>query len=178
LTSVEHQKKTTSRGLPHETDLLATLSLSTDPVIRTTNPVFGQPSLHQSPQTPNKVFDQEDSDAMDWTPTNPSPKKTPFSYSQEDIDNSFLRQQQFFPPEKPTGLEPLLARTNLVEESDSMMSRPASLTQDSSRLVKYYWVGAIALIPALALAVAGYRLWVYNSSMNSSTVVEPMLKEP
>ena len=33
-------------------------------------------------------------------------------------DGVWLRPQRFFAPEKPTGLEGLFAKTNLVEESD------------------------------------------------------------
>ena len=68
----------------------------------------------------------EDPDAMDWTPTNPSPKKdrmnpflragsAPVHPRDEREEDIVLRKQMFFPPEEPTGLEGLLGKTVLAE---------------------------------------------------------------
>jgi hypothetical protein len=76
-----------------------------------------------------------DPDAMDWTPTNPSPKEkvNPFlragsapvrSQHGEGKEDLTLRRQRFFPPEEPTGLEGLLSKTVLTEPSPTMGSGP------------------------------------------------------
>ncbi|KAH0838179.1 hypothetical protein J3R83DRAFT_6430 [Lanmaoa asiatica] len=96
-----------------EPDLLASLTLSSKPFISSTNPMFGQPSLVSpapttSQASPIKIDESPDEDAMDWTPTNPSPVKV--KKAVDDNDGAWLRPQRFFPPERPTGLEdrPLL----------------------------------------------------------------------
>ncbi|KAF9229116.1 hypothetical protein BS17DRAFT_798739 [Gyrodon lividus] len=103
-----------------EPDLLASLTLSSKPVISPTNPIFGHPSLLPStsaataPQgSPIKANESPDEDAMDWTPTDPSPIK-PKKLTDDD-DGSWLRPQRFFPPERPTGLETLFANTKLED---------------------------------------------------------------
>ena len=111
-----------------ESDLFGSLTLSNNPLatIRT-NPVFGSPSLH-NPRLPSEERNEAgDPDAMDWTPTNPSPKKeriNPFlragsapvrSRDGEGEEDIVLRRQRFFPPEEPTGLEGLLGKTVLAE---------------------------------------------------------------
>ncbi|KIJ21898.1 hypothetical protein PAXINDRAFT_105505 [Paxillus involutus ATCC 200175] len=109
-----------------EPDLIASLTLSSKPVISPTNPIFGHPSLLPSTAGPTalqgspiKVDGSLDEDAMDWTPTNPSPIKPKRLV---DNDNgSWLRPQRFFPPERPTGLETLFANTKL-EDVDARTS--------------------------------------------------------
>jgi len=134
---------------PPETDLLASLTLSTKPIIRS-NPIFGRPSLQQLPQTPNKAVDDDDPDAMDWTPTNPSPKKN-VNYG----DESIVKPQHFFPPEEPTGLENLLSRTALVETSES--DSPSWSIRTAADDVKwYYWAFALVLVPVIAFVTFGY----------------------
>jgi len=111
-----------------ESDLFGSLTLSNNPLatIRT-NPIFGSPSL-QNPLPPSEERGEGgDPDAMDWTPTNPSPKKerlNPFlragsapvrSQDGEGEEDLVLRRQRFFPPEEPTGLEGLLGKTVLTE---------------------------------------------------------------
>lgn len=109
-------------------DLLGSLTLSDNPLatIRT-NPIFGSSSLQNLPSSVEEKREAEDPDAMDWSPTNPSPKKetvNPFlragsapvrSRHGEEDEELVLRRQRFFPPEEPTGLEGLLGNTVLAE---------------------------------------------------------------
>jgi hypothetical protein len=123
--------------------LLGSLSLSGNPVVPTTtksNPVFGLPSLTSSiPRTGYNDLANDgdtemvDDDAMDWTPTSPQrPERsatalasnpTPSQTFLERVragqhggdDGTWLRPQRFFPPEQPTGLEMLLAKTGLTD---------------------------------------------------------------
>jgi len=108
-----------------EPDLFSSLTLSNNPLatIRT-NPIFGSPSLQNPPLGDKKEVG--DPDAMDWTPTDPSPKKervnpflragsAPVRSQYEGEDELLLRRQKFFPPEEPTGLEGLLSKTALTE---------------------------------------------------------------
>jgi len=115
-----------------ESDLFGSLTLSNNPMatIRT-NPIFGSPSLLKS--LPVEEKQAEDPDAMDWTPTNPSPNeranpllragsapvRSRHGDGEEDI---VLRRQRFFPPEEPTGLEGLLNKTMLMEPPASSSS--------------------------------------------------------
>lgn len=121
-----------------EFDLLGSLTLSNNPLatIRT-NPIFGSPSLHNPPPSLEERQEAEDPDAMDWTPTNPSPKKeriNPFlragsapvrSRDGEGEEDLLLRRQRFFPPEEPTGLEGLLGKTVLAEPPPASSSGTA-----------------------------------------------------
>lgn len=108
-----------------EEDVLSGLSLPGKPVISTAvNPIFGVPSLSSSPSP--LVKHPEDSDAMDWTPTDPRilRQRSPLSALNDDGDEPeehVLRLQRFFAPEQPTGLENLLART-LLEDTSSTQS--------------------------------------------------------
>ncbi|KAF8167742.1 Ima1 N-terminal domain-containing protein [Crassisporium funariophilum] len=105
-----------------EHDVLASLSLSSMPIIAHNKPVFGVPSLHGS--TPAKSGrEQPNDDEMDWTPTNPessSGRRVPES------DTSWLRPQRFFAPEEPTGLEGLFQSARIQEE-------PMQVRQKGSR---------------------------------------------
>lgn len=154
-------------GPPQEADLFASLSLSTTPVIRT-NPIFGLPSLHQTPSTPIRPpHNEDDPDAMDWTPTNPSPKKGPFV--RDYREDTFLKPQMFFPPEEPTGLERLLAQTNLVEAPVV----PSSRTPMASGVKwPYYWFCALLVVPAVATAYLYLRAPA-NYHSNTFTAPEP-----
>lgn len=101
-----------------EPDLLASLSLSSKPVITSSNPVFGLPSLLSPSNMPASVPHEDNEDGMDWTPTNMN--GTPYnSRAGRDTDEaaSWLRPQQFFAPEKPTGLEGLFERTKLEDDA-------------------------------------------------------------
>lgn len=117
-----------------EPDLLASLTLSNNPVIGapSQNPIFGMPSFtpaappsspprrpsSAAPRSPSMDIDMEDDDdrdpdAMDIDPASPMKKPN------RDDDGSWLRPQRFFAPEEPTGLENLFARTiRLVDTSD------------------------------------------------------------
>lgn len=115
-----------------ESDLFSSLTLSNNPLATMrTNPIFGSPSLHNPPPPAKDEKEAGDPNAMDWTPTNPSPKKervNPFlragsapvrSQHGEGEDELVLRRQKFFPPEEPTGLEGLLSKTVLTEPQSS-----------------------------------------------------------
>ena len=121
-----------------ESDLFGSLTLSNNPLttIRT-NPIFGSPSLQNPPPPIEHEREAEDPDAMDWAPTNPSPKKervNPFlragsapvhSRHEEGEEELVLRRQRFFPPEEPTGLEGLLNKTVLDEPPPAFSSGAA-----------------------------------------------------
>ncbi|KAF9651998.1 hypothetical protein BDM02DRAFT_3090013 [Thelephora ganbajun] len=118
-----------------ESDLFGSLTLTHNPLatIRT-NPIFGSPSLQNPPPPAEEKGGVEDPDAMDWTPTNPSPKKermNPFLRAGsapvrpqhgEGEEELVLRRQKFFPPEEPTGLEGLLSKTVLIEPPPTLSS--------------------------------------------------------
>jgi hypothetical protein len=112
----------------NEPDLFASLSLSSNPLVTSTNPVFGHPSLVSATSGPTtsspiKVDESPDEDAMDWTPTNPSPVKVK---NVVDVnEGAWLRPQRFFPPERPTGLESLFANTKL-DDGDARSAKPTT----------------------------------------------------
>jgi hypothetical protein len=144
-----------------EPDLLASLSLSSNPIIPPSNPIFGHPSLMASNSTyaGSQNKDDDDDDAMDWTPTVPSPAK-PRKILNDDDDGSWVRPQRFFPPERPTGLESLFASTKLDDrdQKPSFAAHPAH-TRTTLRLfvVRWWWAGAtLILIPLVAL---GFNFW-------------------
>lgn len=144
-----------------EPDLLTSLTLSSTPIIPTaSNPIFGFPSLlsaNAGLSSPERMAedDGDDEDAMDWTPTDPS-STSKLSRSSckpamnDDSDGSWLRPQRFFPPEQPTGLEGLFARTLLVDDSND---RPATPSSPRSRPKILWWVVCtLLLVPSLAFA--------------------------
>jgi hypothetical protein len=104
--------------------------------------------------------DEKDPDMMDWTPTDPSASSSSKNINRskqvkDDDDGSWLRRQRFFPPEQPTGLEGLFARTLLVDEQQ----QPSVQQGRSPRLglrLNWLWVGALLIVPLLTVA---YRLW-------------------
>lgn len=137
----------TSRGATPaiEPDLLAPLSLSSKPVVvppsGPPNPVFGMPSFRNSPDSgsnhdpwQDSAMDMDDDDddddgivnsrrrdpnAMDWSPTIPSPQKQrPNGQARTHDDGSWLRPQRFFAPEEPTGLESLFSTTIKLSDDD------------------------------------------------------------
>ncbi|KIJ68203.1 hypothetical protein HYDPIDRAFT_81318 [Hydnomerulius pinastri MD-312] len=165
-----HSARASPMPMPHaisEPDLLAGLTLSSKPVVSPTNPIFGLPSLLSSTaalqESPIKVDDSPDEDAMDWTPTNPSPAKGKKSRGGEDDDNddgSWLRPQKFFPPERPTGLEALFASTKLVDEGDSKTSNSGGSVWGPQNLRAIgRWIGAVTVI-LVPLGAITYRGWV------------------
>lgn len=136
--------------IDNEPDHLASLTLSSKPLISSTNPIFGHPSLTSSAPSasPIKVDESPDEDAMDWTPTNPSPVRG--KKSVDDNDGAWLRPQRFFPPERPTGLESLFASTKL-EDGDAHSAKPSTPVHRSGLSAKAtgWWIATItiALIP-------------------------------
>ncbi|OJA16235.1 hypothetical protein AZE42_00059 [Rhizopogon vesiculosus] len=148
--------------IAHEPDLFASLSLSSKPIISPTNPIFGLPSLLSSKplSSQNNNMDDEDENAMDWTPTVPSPVK-PKKILDVDDDGSWLKPQRFFPPERPTGLESLLASTKLDERDPkpSSSARPTHIRTTLHLLaMRWWWVGAASLI-LIPLAALAFRFW-------------------
>lgn len=145
-----------------EPDLLASLTLSSNPLIHSTNPMFGHPSLAShiptlttSQASPIKVDDTLDEDAMDWTPTNPSPVKAQKTI---DDDGGWLRPQRFFPPERPTGLESLFANTQL---DDAASTRGPAHVQSRFWTPKTigWWIAMIAVI-LVPLGTIIYHRWI------------------
>lgn len=128
-----------------EPDLLASLTLSSQPVITppASKAIFGLPSFpvpsanppssprpqRQPARTVSVIMadadddvEEKDPDAMDWSPTKEltlgqgmDPEPT-----QLTKDEAWLRPQRFFAPEEPTGLENLFAKTiRLVDAEES-----------------------------------------------------------
>jgi hypothetical protein len=155
-----------------EPDLLAALSLSSTPIVNTApNPVFGFPSLHSptfSKSSPsilgpaNDRMDEDmttqDSDVMDWTPTDPLSLSELISRRnsiKKDDEGSWLRRQRFFPPEQPTGLEGLFARTLLVDDDNQFAGQRGKSPRGRSSL-DWSWAAALLLVPLLGVA---YWFW-------------------
>ncbi|KAI0068293.1 hypothetical protein BV25DRAFT_557601 [Artomyces pyxidatus] len=139
-----------SHTIPPE--MLDSLSLSAAPVlprVRQTSPVFGHPSLVPTPlPTSEDVrMDEDDPDAMDWTPTSPAP--TPAA----PITNNWGREPRAFKPsDQTTGLESLLARTNIEDSSHSQ--RPGRLGGNNS------WSGIwLYAFSVASLTCAAYMAW-------------------
>ncbi|KAI5124150.1 hypothetical protein M0805_000960 [Coniferiporia weirii] len=159
----------------------------------TSNPRFGQPSLvissrdtsanwypHKSPlkvtgnaydngdfdetETPRRARER-DPDAMDWEPPSPSTAgRVATAKTNKNIDDgSWLRQQRFFPPEEPTGLEGLLMRTRLIDEDDAQMySHELKRDPDptnSAMILRWHWgwVYSVSILPVVVLLVG---LWL------------------
>lgn len=166
---------TSSRSSPAprhatEPDLLATLSLSSTPAATVAlNPIFGLPSLlsptFSRPSSSalglaNDRMDEDntaerDADMMDWSPTDTSSATVSRNMSIKDDDALLLRRQRFFPPEQPTGLEGLLARTLLVDDDNSSAAQQNRNSRGRLRL-KWLWVSALLVVPLLGVA---YRFW-------------------
>jgi hypothetical protein len=104
--------------------------------------------------------EDEDENAMDWTPTVPSPAK-PRKILNDDDDGSWLKPQRFFPPERPTGLESLFAGTKL-DDRDQKSSSSSRTTHARATLhlvgKRWWWVGAVSLI-LIPLAALAFRFW-------------------
>ncbi|KZT30712.1 hypothetical protein NEOLEDRAFT_1054362 [Neolentinus lepideus HHB14362 ss-1] len=131
---------TSTAPAPADTDLLASLTLSSKPVLpppkpQQPHPVFGLPSLVAQPPRETR-----DDDAMDWSPTGPAAAKK----RQDEEDGSWLRPQRFFPPEQPTGLESLFPRIQLVDDAAQVVRR-------RPRVAYWRW----ALVMAVAVVAVG-----------------------
>ncbi|KAJ3573674.1 hypothetical protein NP233_g2292 [Leucocoprinus birnbaumii] len=163
-----HKASTSSTTEP---DLLASLSLSSGPIITPKNPVFGLPSLLSKPPLNGQGegegidIDDDDENAMDWTPTDPrtatSRKRKNNAKQTEDV---LLRPQKFFAPEKPTGLESLFARTTL-EDDAMMVDGPEDDTAGGSIVAtvtrhfkKWWWIYATVVVPVVSGVIAR-RVW-------------------
>lgn len=106
--------------------------------------------------SPIKVDDNPDEDAMDWTPTIPSPAK---SKKNADDDGAWLRPQRFFPPERPTGLESLFANTKL-DDGEGPSVKPITSAQKGLWNAKL--VGRLVVAVAVILIPLGsvvYHRW-------------------
>lgn len=142
----------------NEPDLLASLSLSSNPLVTSVNPVFGHPSLVSSTSasqgSPIKVDESPDEDAMDWTPTNPSPVK---AKNAVDVnEGAWLRPQRFFPPERPTGLESLFANTKL-DDGDARSAKPTTVRRGLWNATAIgWWIATITIV----LIPLGICLWM------------------
>lgn len=177
----EHSSATTtttrSSSVPvfptHTEPDLTALSLSSKPVVsQSSNPIFGMPSLLSTASAPSTNTDDfPDEDAMDWTPTNPSPSK-PGKKSINDEDGSWLRPQRFFPPEQPTGLETLFAGTKL-EDTDNKPTNTSGANagiwiwrnraRNTGLMTNSVWrrLGAVTAVLAISGAIA-YQKWMWN----------------
>jgi hypothetical protein len=140
-----------------EHDVLASLSLSSKPIIAHANPVFGVPSLHGSAPVNNTSND----DGMDWTPTTSGDAS-----GKIDNDASWLRPQRFFVPEKPTGLEGLLESAKIQEDSmdlDPQVTDRQGLS-DSHALTNHLWKWGPFYILSIGLLVASLTFILQWSS--------------
>ena len=120
--------------------------------------MFGHPSLAPAlpvptaPQaSPMKMDEVVDEDAMDWTPTNPSPVRV----KKADDDGAWLRPQQFFPPERPTGLESLFANTKL----DDAATASTVLGQGGWNGKAIAWMATMTVV-FVPLATVVYHWWI------------------
>jgi hypothetical protein len=145
---------------PREPDLLASLSLSSKPIIATpSNPIFGLPSLVPPTSSVSSTFPDED--AMDWTPTDPSSSNwksnnSPHKHKDDgEDDGSLLRPQRFFPPEYPTGLEGLFAKTSFFSEESASNPRRRNGGKGSS----WMWVCGLSLILLVGVTFKAWQRW-------------------
>lgn len=131
--------------------------------------------------------EDRDDDEMDWMPTDPSAssrRNAPRKALTDDDDGSWLRKQRFFPPEQPTGLEGLFARTLLMDDTDSsggQSPRDGTLPRHKLKL-RWWWIAAFLIIPTLGIA---YRLgWRWDLTItrrgldipNPASVSDPILE--
>jgi hypothetical protein len=75
-------------------------------------------------------------------------------------DGSWLRPQRFFAPERPTGLEGLFAKTQLLDESDHRSRSAGGNGRDRRRARMWMWGAVVsALVVLLAGVVYQVREW-------------------
>jgi hypothetical protein len=147
----------------NEPDLFASLSLSSNPLVTSTNPVFGHPSLVSATSGPTtsspiKVDESPDEDAMDWTPTNPSPVKVK---NVVDVnEGAWLRPQRFFPPERPTGLESLFANTKL-DDGDARSAKPTTAQRGlwNAKAIGW-WIATITIVLIVLIPLGISHMWM------------------
>ena len=100
---------------------------------------------------------------IDWSATRPSPGRDRFTSHEKD-DGSWLRPQRFFAPERPTGLEGLLEKTELVDEPERRTFNP--LTGVTAHKWNWGWVYAGSLIPLIGVAYKAWRWKVAEVQSN------------
>ena len=180
-----------------EPDLFATLSLSNNPVITNyvANPMFGVPSLNAPGYVPGEqgvtqatIIDTDedeedvvlprkplDPDAMDWEPDVPTDHSAlpRLSKPPPRDENITIRQQRFFPPEQPTGLENLLMRTRLVDSDDDggkagVRHGSGAKRPRTAQPWNWCWVYTLSTVPVLGLILALWATYGYplHSSLN------------
>ncbi|PPQ63003.1 hypothetical protein CVT24_006109 [Panaeolus cyanescens] len=145
-----------------EHDALATLSLSSKPVIAHVNPIFGVPSM--KPVTPPTTSEPGE-DEMDWTPTNPggASYSTRRSHHNSDGDSSpLLRPQRFFAPEQPTGLEHLFeSSARIQDENVSSSSHQRRFGTQTGKWGYSRWtLLCTAIIALLSIALLYFSKWL------------------
>lgn len=125
----------------------------------------------------------DDADSMDWTPTDPSAAskmseaRRRSAKSANADDGTWLRPQRFFPPEQPTGLEGLFARTLLVDDAENEPRQNDGSRPPPRLRLRYRWLllVGIALIPMFAI---GYRLWwIRNVKFTHTSDQTPILAQ-
>ncbi|KAF8203181.1 Ima1 N-terminal domain-containing protein [Pholiota molesta] len=141
---------------------------SSKPVISRVNHVFGLPSMQAAPmQTPQKPEINEDE--MDWTPTNPENGSSFTKKTTALEDDSWLRPQRFFAPEKPTGLEGLFESTRIQDEP-MPYQQPDGAGTKTSGLSKHLWkwgplytlfIALVAASVTYTLKWAGLMQWAF-----------------
>ncbi len=96
------------------------------------------------------AFVDKDPNAMDWEPISSYGKRNS-PQTRSANDGTWLRQQRFFPPEEPTGLENLLMHTRLVDDDD--VKKQQQLRRKSAAHVRWNWawVYSLSIIPLLVL---------------------------
>ena len=104
-----------------------------------------------------------DQDAMDWEPLSPKLHRVQNNVTRIPDDGLWLRQQRFFPPEEPTGLEGLLMRTRLIDDDNAKAD--ASHTQKNAGQGPFRWqwgwVYSASALPVFALVIA---LWINSNA--------------
>ncbi|PPQ64508.1 hypothetical protein CVT26_002047 [Gymnopilus dilepis] len=162
-------------------DALLSLSLSSQPVISKPKHVFGFPSLQGSTSMQHGPATKEEhaEDEMDWTPTNPeaSTSHGKRAAPAESDNNSWLRPQRFFAPEKPTGLEGLFENTRLQDEPMPLQSDTRWSDMSLSRIFTNHlrkWAPLYTLILGVLVASLAYTFnWLglaRPASLSSSTL--------
>ncbi|KAK0464975.1 Ima1 N-terminal domain-containing protein [Desarmillaria tabescens] len=145
--NTSHSNTPLTPPIINDSDLLASLTLSSKPVIAKP-PIFGVPSLGSSAPHSTAHQPENDIDEMDWTPTN-GQKEKPRTYD----DSSFLRPQKFFAPENPTGLESLFESTRLVDDITMNEPTPERASTRSSIATAHLWNwGWVYLLSTLPVA--------------------------
>jgi len=129
-----------------ESDSFASLTLSSKPVIsRSTNPVFGLPSLLSS-LPPPQAKPVRGEDEMDWSPS--EPQNAPKAPAE-----TWIRPQRFFAPEQPTGLEGLFERVLMVDDAKSTVAlQQHASTRLYMHIHRWRWAYVLALGPLVGIA--------------------------